>query len=271
MEGNEIGIEQISPSLVRIGSSIALDGRVSWAPEIPGGRQPINCYVKTEDGLATVIETGVAAHRPKVIAELKETVPADRPLLVFVTRTELECSGNLTAIVDSFDVDKVIFGGGANPFDAYDEVTRGANTNVARQSLPPAGEMITPLGDSRTLLLVPARIRILTTYWLYDKQSKTLFSSDVFGHTSMRSGEAAILDSIEDDESTLESARRHILKKFFWLPEARTHLLKQWLEAIFEQCDVEIIAPSHGRVLRGRRLVEKHYTILQDVLSAPKG
>lgn len=268
MSDLDAGIVAVTPTLTRIGASVALDGRLSWAPRIEGHYQPINCYVALDGAGRTLVETGLAAHRQTLFTQLRQTLTADEPFLIFMTRTEHECSGNLSAITAAMNVSKVIFGGGGNPFDAYDEVTRSAKSDVARQALPPAGAAMAPLGDSQSLYLVPARIRILTTYWLYDRTSKTLFTSDVFGHTSHPAGGPVVLSTLDEDETTFESARQHILQKFFWLPEARTHLLKQWLERVFSECDVEIIAPTHGSVLRGRPLVEKHYAILQDVLSA---
>ena len=266
------GVAEIVPGLLRIGGVLDLDGRLSWAPAVPGRQQPLNCYVRLDGDDATIIETGVSSLRPTIMEQLKAVVPEEQPILVFITRTELECSGNLSAITQDLNVKKVVFGGGGNPFDAYDEITRGSKAEtVARQALPPAGDMVAPLAGSASLFLVPARLRILTTYWLYDKSTKTLFSSDIFGHTSIAPGGPLVIDRLEDDSTTTESAREHILAKFFWLPEARTELLSTWLEKVFNEIEVENLAPTHGVVLRGKALVEKHYNIVQEVLRSPTG
>jgi len=258
--------EVVKGTLFRMGSAAPLDGGLSWAPLEPGREQPINCYLVTEGDRATLVDTGPALFRSIILEQLKAIRPANVPLTAFMTRSELECSGNLAAIHEDDPVARVIIGGGQNPFDGYDQVTSDAGSAVERQALPNTGDINTPLGDSTRLLLIPARFRILTTYWLYDKQTRTLFCSDVFGHTSHRPGESAVLASVAEDTTTRESAERHLFAKFAWLLDARTRPLQDWLERLFGEIDVENLAPTHGRVLCGRVLVEKHFGIVQDIL-----
>lgn len=260
--------EGVSSSIYRLGSTIPLDGKVSWAPEEAGRFQPISCYLVLENAHATLVDSGPAAFRSIIVEQLRGLRPKGVPLTAFMTRSELECSGNLAAIHEDNPVAKVIIGGGQNPFDGYDQVTSGAGDSVERQALPNTSNAIAPLGKSQRLLMVPTRFRILTTYWLYDQVDRVLFSSDVFGHTSQLPGQPAILSSLADDDSTRASIESHLFTKYAWLKDARTKPIRDWLAGLFEQYPVEIIAPTHGRVLRGRDVVQKHYSIVMDILGS---
>jgi flavorubredoxin len=260
--------EIIAGTVYRMGSSVELDGGVSWAPVERGRIQPISCYLVLDKGEATLIDTGPALFRPIIMKQLATIRPKDVALTAFMTRSELECSGNLAAIHEADPVSRVIIGGGQNPFDGYDEVTRGAGKTVERQVLPNTSNAVAPLGSSRRLLVIPTRFRILTTYWLYDQVDKILFSSDVFGHTSQSPGRPVVLTSVEEDDSNRESIERHLFSKYAWLKDARTAPLRNWLTQLFDQYPIETVAPSHGCVLQGPDLVQRHFSILQDILGA---
>src|SRR6201999_2997922 len=57
-----------------LGSSVPLDGRVSWAPATPGLRQACSCYLLTEGESALLVDTGVPAHWPAMEVQLRELV-----------------------------------------------------------------------------------------------------------------------------------------------------------------------------------------------------
>ena len=61
------------------------------------------------------------------------------------------------------------------------------------------------LGTDRVIDVLNAPIRLISTRWIYDEASKTLFSSDMFSHIwSNREDGPWMLGGNEEDESTLE-------------------------------------------------------------------
>src|SRR5687768_11952237 len=94
--------------LSRLGGSIALDGRVSWAPHLPGRFQPVSCYLIAEPDRTILIDTGIPAHREAVVSQLAAAREPGKPLTLFLTRTELDCSGNVRAIHASAGIDEII-------------------------------------------------------------------------------------------------------------------------------------------------------------------
>jgi flavorubredoxin len=253
--------------LYRLGGTVPLDDRLSFASAEAGRYIPINCYLAIEKEGAYLIDTGVALHRQAVISQLKDTLPQGLPLTVSITRPEFECTGNLGAVHTAVPIEEIIIGGMRNPFDAYDDISREVNVPTKRQRLASTTSAVNPLGTSRRLLLISPRLRVLTTYWLYDKGTKTLFSSDVFGHASVGSADASpIVDDETDDMTTVDSLKRQLLAKFPWLSMAYTGELIRWISGIFDKYEVEIIAPTHGCVLKGPRVVRRHFDMFVRVL-----
>jgi hypothetical protein len=258
--------EVVAGHLHRLGGYIELDGRVSWAPSCPGQYQPVNCYVISRDDQNYLIDTGVAGHRAAVVDQITGLLPRGRPLTCFLTRTEYQCVGNLGAVYKARGMDELV-SGGRNPFAAYEDVARDLKDSVKRKVLEIGRKKAEPMDASGDLLVIPPLIRVLNTNWIYDRRLKTLFSSDWFGHTSVADpAEGAVIDSLENDSTTYESAKEHILCRYFWLPQATTRPLSTWLEQIFTDYDIEIIAPTFGCVLKGKDVVGNHYEIVMDLL-----
>ena len=115
--------------------------------------------------------------------------------------------------------------------------------------------------------MLAAPLRILATFWVYDRETRALLTTDVFGHTAVQSAtDSPVLESLADDPSTLESARAHVLAKFPWIPYADMDSVEAKLDQIFAERKVDMIAPMHGCVLKGGPLVFKHVQLLHNIL-----
>lgn len=255
--------EILPGALYRLCSYVDLDGRITWAPKIPGWVQPVGCYIIRDTNDNYLIDSGLAGHRAEIVAQAEVVLPRGLPLTCVLTRTEYQCVGNLGAIFRARGLDRLV-SGGRNPFAAYEDVARELKASVPRIVLDLVGEKIR-VADAENLFLIPPLIRLLSTNWLYDVRLKTLFSSDFFGHTSTERPQA-VISSLNDDRTTLESARQHIMCRYFWLEYATTRPLIAWLEKVFADHDIENIAPTFGCVLKGREVVGKHYSIVMDIL-----
>ena len=257
--------DEIVPGRIyRLGGFIELDGRISWAPPIPGRFTPNNCYAVAEADRVYLIDTGVAAHREIVIDQLKGLLPPDRPVTAFLTRSEYMCSGNLAAICNTGSIEELVTTS-RNPFAGSTEIVRGLTDNV-RRTEPDRGSIV-PLGSSENLLIIPPLLRLLGMFWVYDKQSKTMFTSDLFGHVSVASPSLQpIVDDLADDDTTYDTVRNHTLMRYHWLPMATTEPLIAWMEHVFDTYEVEVIAPTSGAVLVGAPVVGKHYDLMIELL-----
>jgi flavorubredoxin len=257
-------VELVPGRLFALGGPIPLDGRVTWAPATSRGFQPAHCYLSLDPEGALLIDTGLKYHEAEVLGQLKDLLPQGRRLSMFLTRSEFDCTGNFGAVVANFEVDSLFTGGGTNPFDAFSDMTAVEDSWRKRVELSrtPVGDAI-PFDESgRWLVLAPA-IRTLATFWAYDSTNRALFTSDVFGHTTIaHAGDRPVIDDAATDTVTYEQVREHLLSKFFWLSWAKTRKLKSDLEALFEARPVDIVAPSHGCVLAGRSVIRRHLEMI---------
>ena len=55
--------------------------------------------------------------------------------------------------------------------------------------------------------------------------------------------------------------------RYWWLEGGDTKTLRRKLAEVFDQYDIENLAPGYGKVLRGRELVERQYRMLDEVLA----
>jgi len=264
-QSGAVSAAEVVPGRVyRLGGFIELDGRISWAPAIPGRFTPNNCYTVMEPDRVYLIDTGVAAHREIVISQLEALLPPDRPVTAFLTRSEYMCSGNLAAICNTGCIEELVTTS-RNPFAGSTEIVRGLTDNV-RRTEPDRGSIV-PLGSSESLLIIPPLLRLLGMFWVYDKQSKTMFTSDLFGHVSVAStDEPPIVDDLAGDDTTYETVRAHTLMRYHWLPMATTEPLIAWMENVFDTYEVEVLAPTSGAVLAGAPVVNKHYDLMIELL-----
>lgn len=269
-------IELVPDKLYRLGAMMPLDGRISWVPGELRGYQPANCYVVMDGRHATLIDTGPARYRDEIISQLKSVLPDGAHLTVFVTRLEPEGLGNIGPIQAEVGIDHIITGGIPNMFDSWNEIPGFIELWEQRSDWlgdrdfmdrVATGEPI-PMGGSDRLLVLAAPLRILATFWVYDRETRALLTTDVFGHTAVQSAtDSPVLESLADDPSTLESARAHVLAKFPWIPYADMDSVEEKLDQIFAERQVDMIAPMHGCVLKGGPLVNKHVQLLHSILA----
>jgi flavorubredoxin len=272
-------VELIPDKLYRLGAMMPLDGRISWVPSDLRGYQPANCYLILDGRSATLIDTGPAAYEHEIVDQLKSVLPAGAHLTVFVTRLEPEGLGNIGPIQASIGIDRIITGGIPNMFDSWNEIPGfvemwnnrsdwlGDRTFMDRVA---TGEPIPMFGSDR-LIVLPAPLRILATFWVYDRVTRTLFTTDVFGHTSVKSqADSVVRSSVADDDTTYELARAHVLAKFPWTSYANMEPIDAKLAATFSDRKVDLVAPMHGCILRGDDLINKHLEILHRILREDK-
>lgn len=266
-------VELVPRKLFLLGDGVELDGRISWAPPDARGWQPINTYVLVEGDSVLVIDPGVYVQRRTVREQLESIVSPGHPLSIFVTRPEPDSTGNIGEIASRFPVARLYAGGGPNPFDSFEAVTlmdpanRGERIQMERT--PPG--FAVPVGHGRDVEVLRPSIRLLATWWGYDTATRTLFTSDLFGHgvQDERTSPRVIYD-MAAAQCDFASVRAHLLAKFGWLARAKTDAVVENLRAMFRDRAVDRIAPAHGLVIEGPELVRAHVRTMEAVLEELK-
>ena len=115
-----------------------------------------------------------------------------------------------------------------------------------------------------------APIRLIATRWLYDRSTKTLFSSDLFTAVWRDDARGPVGRHRLDNEFTTTADMRSFMlnTRYWWLEGAPTDSIRRGIDDVFDKYDVETIAPGYGCILRGRKVVERHYRMLDEFLTA---
>ncbi len=123
-------------------------------------------------------------------------------------------------------------------------------------------KQITPIPDQgmeinlnkKTLNLIPAHFLHSTgNFQLYDPESKILYSGDMgasFGQ------DYDFVKSFDDHIKYIEGFHKR------YIPSGE--LLKKWVKMI-KRYDIEIIAPQHGAVMKGKDIIEKYLLWLENL------
>lgn len=263
--------EIVKDKLYCLHNPFALDGRFSAYPKRTRGWLSANSYVLKEPEGAYMLDTGFPAHRQSVMAQLGRVLDRRTPLSLFPLRvTEYMSVGNGLAISRDYDVRECF----ATSLDAM--LWLDLESTSADSKLPDVeskvlrGDMrLDPSGCGRRPITVfTAPLRLLSTAWLYDAATKTLFTSDTFTHLSSDRPEGPWLIEGDDGVTSTAFVRSFLLGTgYWWLEGARTAGLRKGVRRIFETCDIETICPGYGAIQKGRAAVARQFDVLDAVLA----
>lgn len=258
--------EVLPEALFAFGGGYPLDGRVSWAPRIPGAFQPTNCYLlRRPDGDTVVVDPGLKFVGPAVLSGLASVVDADATLKVVVTRPQFDCVGNIGAIFGAFPNSRICAKDlQSNYFDCFDELLEATQDGAARRTI-----VMSP--EASGLELLSPSLHLLRTTWAYDAHTKTLFTSDSFSHGILDDpGARPVIDDLNTDTTTPKDVAAHLFATNPWMPSAEVGSIGKDLVAIFSRYDVEVVAPDRGCVLVGRDVIGHHVAMLVDAIGSAR-
>ena len=259
--------------LYALQNPFALDGRVSSYPASARGFSVANSYLLTQPDAAMLIDTGFGKDEPAIRAQIERLIAPRLPLSMFPLRlNEFMSINNVESFAAHFNIDQCYtsnpdaalwfdFGTTANGRSILDAMKVTAVTRADTIELGKAG---------RAIDVMQAPIRLIATRWLYDGATRTLFSSDMFTHT-WRGTETGpwIVTEADDDATSLRDVRSFMLNtRYWWLEGVSTDSMRRGIGDIFDKYDIETIAPGYGCILRGRKVVARHYRMLDEFLKS---
>jgi hypothetical protein len=259
--------------LYALQNPFALDGRVSSYPASARGFSVANCYLLKQSDAAMLIDTGFGKDEPAIRAQIERLIAPALPLSMFPLRlNEFMSINNVESFAGHFNIDQCYtsnpdaalwfdFGATANGRSILDAMKVTAVTRADTIQLGKAG---------RAIDVMQAPIRLIATRWLYDRTTRTLFSSDMFTHV-WRDRESGpwIVTEAGNDSTSLRDIRSFMLNtRYWWLVGVSTDSMRRGIGEIFDKHDIETIAPGYGCILRGRKVVARHYRMLDEFLKA---
>ncbi len=258
--------------LYALQNPFALDGRVSSYPASARGYSVANSYLITQSDAAMLIDTGFGKDEPAIRAQVESLIAPGLPLSLFPLRlNEFMSINNVEAFAGHFNVETCYtsnvdaalwfdFGAKANGRSILESMKV---TAVTRADTIRLGQR------DRAIDVMQAPIRLIATRWLYDRATRTLFSSDMFTHVwrTRENGPWIVTDA--DDRTSARELRSFLLNtRYWWLEGAPTGSIRRGIAEVFEKCDVETIAPGYGCILHGRAVVARHVAMLDEVLAS---
>jgi len=265
------GIAAIAPGKVyALQNAFALDGRVSSYPASARGYAVANSYLLTQRDGAMLIDTGFGKDEPTIRAQIESLIAPGLPLSLFPLRlNEFMSINNVEAFAGHFNVETCYtsnvdaalwfdFGAKAQGRDILQSMKVTAVTRADTIRLGQA---------DRAIDVMQAPIRLIATRWLYDRATRTLFSSDMFTHVWRAREDGPWIVSEDDDTTSARDLRSFLLNtRYWWLEGAPTDSIRRGIGEVFDKHDVETIAPGYGCILSGRKVVARHYHMLDEIL-----
>jgi hypothetical protein len=259
--------------LYALQNPFALDGRVSSYPASARGFSVANCYLLTQPDGAMLIDTGFGKDEPVIRTQIESLIAPGLPFSMFPLRlNEFMSINNVESFAAHFNIETCYT---SNPdaalwfdFGAREDgrgiLDRMTVTAVTRADTIRLGKL------GREIDVMQAPIRLIATRWLYDRATRTLFSSDLFTHLWRETATGPwIVTDADNDPTTTRDIRSFMLNtRYWWLEGAPTDSIRRGIGEVFDKFDVETIAPGYGCVLRGRNVVARHYAMLDEFLKA---
>jgi hypothetical protein len=256
--------------LYALQNPFALDGRVSSYPASARGYSVANSYLLTQSDAAMLIDTGFGKDEAAIRAQIEALIAPSLPLSLFPLRlNEFMSINNVEAFAGHFNVEQCYT---SNPDAAlWFDFGASANGRSILASMPitavTRADMIELGKQGRAIDVMQAPIRLIATRWLYDRATRTLFSSDLFSHVWRADATGPWIVTDENDTTTERELRSFMLNtRYWWLEGAPTESIRRGIGEVFEKHDVETIAPGYGCILCGRNVVARHVRMLDEIL-----
>src|SRR5437870_1874357 len=188
----------------------ALDGRVSSYPASARGYSVAYSYLLTQSDAAWLIDTGFGKDEPVIRAQIESLIAPGLPLSLFPQRlNEFMSINNVESFAGHFNVETCYtsnvdaalwfdFGAKAEGRDILQSMKV---TAVTRADTIQLGK------KDRAIDVMQAPIRLIATRWLYDRATRTLFSSDMFTHVWRERANGPWIVSEADDATTPNELR----------------------------------------------------------------
>jgi hypothetical protein len=259
--------------LYALQNPFALDGRVSSYPASARGFSVVNSYLLTQPDAAMLIDTGFGKDEPAIRAQIEQLIAPRLPFSMFPLRlNEFMSINNVESFAGHFNVETCYT---SNPdaalwFD-FGAKTEGRDILKSMKVTAVTRADTIQLGRSgRSIDVMQAPLRLIATRWLYDRTTRTLFSSDMFTHVWRGTDKGPwIVTEADNDPTSLRDIRSFMLNtRYWWLEGAPTDAIRRGIGNVFDKYDIETIAPGYGCILHGRSVVERHYRMLDEFLKA---
>lgn len=255
---------------------------VSSYPQSARGYSTYNCYLLLDGDHALLIDTGMVINEQDVIRALDELLPSKAVLSILAARVaEFSSTCNTRAIAERYPINRIMATVGVpseelNRWLDFGGEWRQPNGTGKMQDAhlrTLAGQPYAPIGDGegpndRKLKIVRTKLQLLPISWLYDEDTRTMFTADSFTHV-WRTDSSVPFHVVEMEPflSAEQLADFLVETRFWWLAGADTQPLLDDIAEIRGSHSIECIAPAFGCILSGRAVVDHHLNLMEAALA----
>ena len=249
-----------------------LDGRVSCYAASARGYSVANSYLLTQPDAALLIDTGFGKDEATIRGQVESLIAPGTPLSMFPLRlNEFMSINNVETFAGHFNV-KTCYTSNVDAALWFDFGVKDEGRDILKKMNVTAvtrADVIELGKHGRAIDVMQAPIRLIATRWLYDRATKTLFSSDMFTGVYRDTEKGPWIVTDNTDTTTLKDMRSFMLNtRYWWLEGAPTDAIRRGIDTVFSKFDIETIATGYGCILRGRNVVKRHYQMLDEFLKA---
>ena len=248
----------------------ALDGRVSSYPASARGYSVANSYLLTQPDAAMLIDTGFGKDEPAIRAQIESLIAPEAAAVAVPAAAErvhvdqqrrnrspgTSTSSNATPAIPTRRCGSI----SAPRRTAADILESMPVTAVDARGHDPARQARPP--DRRHAGADPADRHALALRRGDARRCSPPTCSPTSG-ASAPDGPWIVTDD-DDDHDRRASMRSFMLNtRYWWLEGAPTDSIRRGIADVFDKYDIETIAPGYGCILRGRKMVARHYRMLR--------
>ena len=260
-ESNTGLVPLFSDKIFAITGLVPLDGPFSYQPATAQGWMPFNLYAVRDGGDLLLIDTGVSVHEPLIRKALDVLTPGTSRRRVLLTRREPDTTVNLPWIIADYGFSAVHTPGDLNPLDFFAQMEDAAaaaqiNAMTHAEFVPMPGDGSLDAG-AITVQMQRTSVRVLTTSWCYEATSKTLFTSDSWGHVMCPSEDAPTVVAPTEHDMSPEAMIAFISRKFDWLIGIDNAPMIADVRALLDGPPIDRLCPTYGCVIEGRENVRR--------------
>src|SRR5262249_27654294 len=214
------GIAAIAPGkLYALQNPFALDGRVSSYPASARGYAVANSYLLTQRDAAMLIDTGFGKDEPTIRTQIESLIAPGLPLSLFPLRlNEFMSINNVEAFAGHFNVE-TCYTSNVDAALGLDFGSKAPGRDILQSmkvTAVPRADTIRLGQADRAIDVMQAPIRLIATRWLYDRATRTLFSSDMFTHVWRAREDGPWIVSEDDDTTSARDLRSFLLNTRYW-------------------------------------------------------
>lgn len=231
---------------------------VHWLPhwfEQADRRMHLSTYLIECSQGNVLIDTGANIHEAGIVSDVTEVVGEAGIDTIILTHSTLEHTAN----IDAFET-------------RWSDVETIASTTAPDVMGTPTASawrlgQTTDIRGDEFSFLEPLLTDNVFTVWVYHAPSGVLFTSEAFGryHTEGYSETSPL--RIDDDPGAFANVFKYCTDRLEFLKFVETGEIASRVDEMFEEVDVDLIAPAHGNPLAVDD-VDEYFELLDDVSTA---